>query len=81
MNIFMSRFLFLLIKDLPKAIVFKTISMQFTPTVSENKESEDIDDTQLIRMSSEDLIRLKKARKADQMFVTSLVLSFYLKLF
>jgi hypothetical protein len=56
-------------KDLPKVIVFKTISMQFTPTVSEIKESEEIDNTQLIRMSSADLIRLKRAHKAEKMFV------------
>ncbi len=43
--------------------------MQFTPTVSEIKESEEIDNTQLIRMSSADLIRLKRAHKAEKMFV------------
>jgi len=43
--------------------------MQFKPTVPEMKESEDIDNTQLIRMSSADLIRLKRAHKAEKMFV------------
>ena len=56
-------------EDLPKVIVFKTISMQFNPTIPEMKESEDIDNTQLIRMSSADLIRLKRAHKAEEMFV------------
>ena len=56
-------------KDLPKAIVFKTISMQFTPTIPEIKESEEIDNTELTRMSSTDLIRLKRAHKAELMFV------------
>ncbi|UJR35912.1 hypothetical protein I4U23_028653 [Adineta vaga] len=56
---------------LPKAIVFKTISMQFTPTKPENKEREETDETQLIRMSSEDLIRLKKAHKADQISIST----------
>ena len=57
------------IQDLPKVIVFKTVSMQFAPIKPEKKEREDADEAQLIRMSSEDLIRLKKAHKADQMFV------------
>ena len=56
-------------QDLPKTIVFKTISMQFTPTIPEVKESEEIDNTQLVRMSSADLIRLKRAHKAEQMYV------------
>jgi len=43
--------------------------MKFQPTVPEIKESEEIDNTQLIRMSSADLIRLKRAHKAEQMFV------------
>jgi len=50
-------------------IVFKTVSMQFTPTVPEIKETEEIDNTQLTRLSSADLIRFKRAHKAEQMFV------------
>ncbi len=57
------------LKDLPKAILFKTVSMQFNPTIPEVKESEEIDNAQLVRMSSADLIRLKRAHKAEQMFV------------
>ncbi|CAF0962576.1 unnamed protein product [Adineta steineri] len=56
---------------LPKVIVFKTISMQFTPTIPENKASEEINNTELIRMSSENVIRLKKAHKADQIALNS----------
>ncbi len=43
--------------------------MKFNPPIAEIKESEDVDNTQLIRMSSADLIRLKRAHKAEQMFV------------
>ena len=43
--------------------------MQFTPTIPEVKESEEIDNNQLIRMSSADLIRLKRAHKVEQMLV------------
>jgi hypothetical protein len=43
--------------------------MQFNPTIPETKESEEIDNTQLLRMSSADLIRYKRAYKAEQMFV------------
>ncbi|CAF0999067.1 unnamed protein product [Rotaria sordida] len=52
---------------LPKAIIFKTISMEFKPTIPEIKESEEIDNTQITRMSSADLIRLKRAHKAEKM--------------
>ncbi len=52
--------------------------MQFKPTVPEMKESEDIDNTQLIRMSSADLIRLKRARKAEKMFVKNFSFDFFL---
>jgi hypothetical protein len=55
--------------DLPKAIVFKTISMQFKSTVAESKESEQIDHGQLARMPSADLVRLKRAHKAELMSV------------
>ena len=55
--------------DLPKVIVFKTVSMQFKSTVPESKESEQIDHAQLTRMPSADLIRLKRAHKAELMFV------------
>lgn len=41
--------------------------MKFTPTIAEGKESEQTDDTQLVRMSSADLIRLKRAHKAEKM--------------
>jgi hypothetical protein len=58
------------------------MSMQFKPTVPEIKESEEIDSTQLIRMSSANLIRLKRAHKAEQMFVKKkfnfLLFEFYL---
>jgi hypothetical protein len=63
----------ILFKDLPKMIVFKTMSMQFIPTIPEVKETEEIDDTQLTRLSSADLIRLKRAHKAEQMFVQNLI--------
>lgn len=43
--------------------------MQFKPTIPEIKESEENDNTQLVRMSSADIIRLKRAHKAEQMFV------------
>ncbi|CAF2907363.1 unnamed protein product [Rotaria sp. Silwood2] len=52
---------------LPKAIIFKTISMEFKPIIPEIKESEETDNTQLTRMSSADLIRLKRAHKAEKM--------------
>jgi hypothetical protein len=55
--------------------------MQFKPTVPEMKESEDIDNTQLIRMSSADLIRLKRARKAEKMFVKNFSFDFFFSLF
>ena len=61
------------VKDLPKMIVFKTISMQFTPSIPEIKETEEIDNTQLTRLSSADLIRFKRAHKAEQMFVKNLI--------
>ncbi|CAF4508243.1 unnamed protein product [Rotaria socialis] len=51
---------------LPKAILFKTISMQFKQEIPEVKESEETDSAQLTRMSSADLIRLKRARKAEK---------------
>jgi hypothetical protein len=43
--------------------------MKFDPTIPETKESEDIDSTQILRMSSADLIRYRRAHKAEQMFV------------
>jgi hypothetical protein len=43
--------------------------MQFNAAIPEIKESEEIDNTQIIRMSSADVIRLKRAHKAEQMFV------------
>ncbi|CAF0753292.1 unnamed protein product [Rotaria sp. Silwood1] len=52
---------------LPKAIIFKTISMEFKPAIPEIKESEETDNTQLTRMSSADLIRLKRAHKAEKL--------------
>lgn len=45
------------------------MSMQFKTEVSETKETEEIDNAQLARMQSADLIRLKRAHKAEQMFV------------
>jgi hypothetical protein len=49
------------------------MSMQFNPTIPEMKESEDIDNIQLIRMSSADLIRYKRAHKAEKMFVKNVI--------
>lgn len=43
--------------------------MQFKSTVPESKESEQIDHAQLARMPSADLVRLKRAHKAELMFV------------
>ena len=50
--------------------------MQFQPTIPEVKESEEIDNTQLIRMSSADLIRYKRAHKAEQLLVENIFLDF-----
>ena len=52
--------------------------MQFTLTISEVKESEEIDNQQLVRMSSADLIRLKRAHKAEQLFVENFRFIFFL---
>lgn len=62
-------FLLFELTDLPKAIVFKTISMEFQAEIPESKESEETDTAQLNRMSSADLIRLKRAHRAEKMFV------------
>ena len=43
--------------------------MQFAATVPESKESEEIDQAQLARMPSADLVRLQRAHKAEAMFV------------
>ena len=48
--------------------------MKFDPTIPETKESEEIDNTQILRMSSADLIRYKRAHKAEQMFVENEIL-------
>jgi hypothetical protein len=61
--------LFSPLRDLPKLLVFKTVGMQFAATVPESKESEEIDQTQLARMPSADLIRLQRAHKAEAMYV------------
>ena len=55
--------------DLPKLLVFKIVGMQFAATVPESKESEAMDQTQLARMPSADLVRLQRAHKAEAMFV------------
>ena len=43
--------------------------MQFPPTTAEIKDSKETDEVQLARMSSADIIRLKRAHKVEKVSV------------